>query len=41
MIPAEIQDKVIVELKGNEFELSTASLINEQEERLKAAFAPE
>ncbi len=36
-----VQDKVIAELKGNEFELIASNLTKEQEDALKAAFAAE
>lgn len=36
-----VQDKVIEELKGSEFELIASNLTKEQEEQLKAAFAAE
>ena len=36
-----VQDKVLEELKGNEFELIASNLTKEQEEQLKAAFAEE
>jgi uncharacterized membrane protein len=36
-----VQDKVIEELKGYEFELIASNLTKEQEEQLKAAFAAE
>jgi uncharacterized membrane protein len=36
-----VQDKVLAELKGFEFELISSNLTKEQEEQLKAAFAEE
>jgi len=36
-----VQDKVIEELKGEQFELIASNLTKEQEEQLKAAFAAE
>ena len=36
-----VQDKVIAELKGYDFELIASNMTNEQEEQLKAAFAEE
>jgi uncharacterized membrane protein len=36
-----VQDKVIEELKGEQFELISSNLTKEQEEQLKAAFAAE
>jgi len=36
-----VQDKVIAELKGYEFELIASNMTKEQEEQLKAAFAEE
>ncbi len=36
-----VQDKVLEELKGNEFELIASNLTKEQEDQLKAAFAEE
>jgi uncharacterized membrane protein len=36
-----VQDKVLEELKGSEFELIASNLTKEQEEQLKAAFAEE
>ncbi|MGW8250414.1 MAG: DUF1269 domain-containing protein, partial [Anaerolineales bacterium] len=36
-----VQDKVLEELKGYDFELIASNLTKEQEEQLKAAFAEE
>jgi uncharacterized membrane protein len=36
-----VQDKVIAQLKGREFELIASNLTGEQEEQLRAAFAAE
>jgi len=36
-----VQDKVLEEFKGNEFELIASNLTKEQEDQLKAAFAEE
>jgi len=36
-----VQDKVVAELKGSDFELIASNLTKEQEEALKAAFAAE
>jgi uncharacterized membrane protein len=36
-----VQDKVLEELKGSEFELVASNLTKEQEEQLKTAFAEE
>ena len=41
MTAAAVQDKVIAELKGFEFELIASNLTKEQEEQLMAAFAEE
>ncbi len=38
---AAVQDKVVAELKGREFELIASNLTKEQEEQLRAAFAAE
>jgi uncharacterized membrane protein len=36
-----VQDKVIAQLKGRDFELIASNLTGEQEEELRAAFAAE
>jgi len=41
MTSDEVQDKVIEELKGEQFELISSNLTKEQEEELKAAFSAE
>jgi uncharacterized membrane protein len=41
MTTQAVTDKVLEELKGNEFELIASNLTKEQEEQLKAAFAEE
>ena len=41
MTTGAVQDKVLAELKGSEFELISSNLTKEQEDALKAAFAEE